>query len=406
MDLSISRRDLELKAKNIWRKHHRLITLIAGAAVLGMLIAALNTWNYENTKQKFQLEEPQVIGNQQDARFYFQLQRPSVQADTTLRLTIKNLQQDSSVQVAVNGQQLRSISQSETLVKIPSDTLRQNNTVRVYQEGISFNTQRLVDASVTSYTSMQQLLFVLLNFASILLIFTPVAYVKYQDFQERKKVEDEFPSFLRDVVQGTRAGMSLPQAIQNTESGSYGPLNDHIQRMSAQIEWGIPFDEVLENFSGDIKSPLVKRSVDTIIQAYSSGGNIQDVLESVGDNIRQIKQLQEERSSQLYSEMITGYIVYFIFIGILVALTTFLLPNLATASQSLGGGLSILGSGGGGSLQENITLYNQWFQRLVFIQALFSGLIIGKLSEGELKAGIKHSAILFAAGYLAVTFFL
>ncbi|MFB6214169.1 MAG: type II secretion system F family protein [Candidatus Nanohaloarchaea archaeon] len=406
MDLSISRRDLELKAKNIWRKHHRLITLIAGAAVLGMLIAALNTWNYENTKQKFQLQEPQEVGNQQDARFHFQLQRPSVQADTTLRLTIENLQQDSNVQVAVNGQQLRSISQSETLVKIPSDTLQQNNTVRVYQEGISFNTQRLVDASVTSYTSIQQLLFVLLNFASILLIFTPVAYVKYEDFQERKKVEDEFPSFLRDVVQGTRAGMSLPQAIQNTESGSYGPLNDHIQSMSAQIEWGIPFDEVLENFSGDVKSPLVKRSVDTIIQAYSSGGNIQDVLESVGDNIRQIKQLQEERSSQLYSEMITGYIVYFIFIGILVALTTFLLPNLATASQSLGGGLSILGGGGGGSLQENITLYNQWFQRLVFIQALFSGLIIGKLSEGELKAGIKHSAILFAAGYLAVTFFL
>jgi archaellum biogenesis protein FlaJ (TadC family) len=398
--------DYRLKLRNIWRKHHQLIMLIAAAAVLGVIIAGLNTWNYERSKNKFTLEEPQQIGNREDARFYFQLDEPQLAAETTLTITIDNLQPDSQVQVSVNGEQVSSVQSQETFIKVPSDELERNNTVRVYQEGVSFNEQRLVQAQVSSYTNLQQLIFVVLNFASLLLIFTPVAYYKYQDYQEKKKVEDEFPSFLRDVVQGTRAGMSLPQAIQNTESGSYGPLNDHIQKMSAQIEWGIPFDEVLENFSDSVESPLVKRSVDTIIQAYSSGGNIQDVLESVGDNIRQIKQLQEERSSQLYSEMITGYIVYFIFIGILVALTTFLLPNLATASQSLGGGLSILGNSGGGNLQENINLYNQWFQRLVFIQALFSGLIIGKLSEGELKAGIKHSAILFAAGYLAVTFFL
>jgi hypothetical protein len=398
--------DYRLKLRNIWRKHHQLIMLIAAAAVLGVIIAGLNTWNYERSKNKFTLEEPQQIGNREDARFYFQLDEPQLAAETTLTITIDNLQPDSQVQVSVNGEQVSSVQSQETFIKVPADELERNNTVRVYQEGVSFNEQRLVQAQVSSYTNLQQLIFVVLNFASLLLIFTPVAYYKYQDYQEKKKVEDEFPSFLRDVVQGTRAGMSLPQAIQNTESGSYGPLNDHIQKMSAQIEWGIPFDEVLENFSDSVESPLVKRSVDTIIQAYSSGGNIQDVLESVGDNIRQIKQLQEERSSQLYSEMITGYIVYFIFIGILVALTTFLLPNLATASQSLGGGLSILGNSGGGNLQENINLYNQWFQRLVFIQALFSGLIIGKLSEGELKAGIKHSAILFAAGYLAVTFFL
>ncbi|MFB6147287.1 MAG: type II secretion system F family protein, partial [Candidatus Nanohaloarchaea archaeon] len=386
MEIDISRKDLELKLENFWRKNQRLITLIAGAAVLGLLIAGINVWHYENTKKKFRLEEPREIGNQQDAVFYFQVQRPGTTSEATLNLRIKNLQEDSGVTVALNGRDISEVQSTESLVKLPVDALKHNNTVRIYQEGISFESQTVMKATVTSYTQLQQIIFVLLNLTSIILIFSPLGYVKYQSFQERKKVEEEFPSFLRDVVQGTRAGMSLPQAIKNTQSGSYGPLDHHIQKMSAQIEWGIPFDEVLENFADSVESPLVRRSVDTIIQAYSSGGNIQDVLESVGDNIRQIKQLQEERSSQLYSEMITGYIVYFIFIGILIALTSFLLPNLATASQSLGGSLSVLG-GGGGSLQENITLYNKWFQRLVFIQALFSGLIIGKLSEGELKAG-------------------
>ncbi|PSH01971.1 MAG: hypothetical protein BRC27_00215, partial [Nanohaloarchaea archaeon SW_10_44_10] len=239
------------------------------------------------------------------------------------------------------------------------------------------------------------------------LMAAPIMYIKYEQYTARKKMQEKFPEFLRDVVEGTRAGMSLPQAIKNTETGSYGPLDEKIEKMNAQLDWGIPFEKVLRNFGEETGSPVIRRSVDTIIQAYSSGGNIQDVLESVGDNIRTIKKLKEKRESQLYGEMITGYVVFFIFIGILVALTEFLLPNLASAQQSLGGGgnFQVIG-GGGANLQENISLYNDWFARLVYIQAFFSGLIIGKLSEGELKAGFKHMSILFAAGYLAVTFFL
>lgn len=305
----------------------------------------------------------------------------------------------------MNNREVETVGEGSARVDVPGEILRQNNTVRIYKKQLGFEEQRITEAEVTSTTNLRELIFILLNLASILLIFVPLGYVKYKQYTKRKKMEQEFPEFLRDVVHGTRAGMSLPQAIQNTEASNYSYLGEEVERMSAQLEWGIPFDEVLQNFSRRTHSPLVKRSTDTIIQAYTSGGNIQDVLESVGENLRSVKQLKEERQSQLYGEMITGYIVYFIFIGILIALTSYLLPNLASASQQLGGSLNILG-GGAGNLQENISTYKIWFRRLVYIQAIFSGLIIGKLSEGELRAGFKHSGILFAAGYLAVTFFL
>ncbi len=396
----------ELKIKNFWRRNERLIVLIAAAAIAGLMLALANTWYYNHTTNKFTLDQPQVIDNENDATFSFELENPRVTTETIIELELQNVRRDSDVHISVNGETLQQITSEETVISVPPELLENNNQVRIYRETIGFDTQELVAAEVVSHTNFQQLMFVLLNLSAFILIFIPLGYVKYQEYVERKKIEDQFPSFLRDIVQGNRAGMSLPQAIQNTQNSSYGPLDDHIQKMSAQIEWGVPFDEVLKNFGNEVGSPLIKRSADTIIQAYTSGGNIQDVLESVGENIRSIKQLKEERTSQLYGEMITGYIVYFIFIGILVALMTFLLPNLADASEAMGGGIGILGESGGGDLQENISLYEVWFSRLVFIQALFSGVIIGKLAEGELKAGLKHSAILFAVGYLSVTFFL
>lgn len=394
-----------LKFQNFWRKNEKLILLVGIAAVVGVLVAGLNFWNHQRTINKFELEEPARVNYENPASFGFNLTNPELASSTTLKIEVEGLEDTTALILKLNGQKLREVTSSSVIVSIPSEMLKEQNRVTITKNRRGFSDQKLVSASVTSNTNIQQLIFIMLNIASLLLIFLPIGYFKYQQFRRRKMMEEEFPSFLRDIVEGTRAGMSLPQAVQNTESASYGPLDGKIQRMSAQIEWGVPFDEVLQQFGRDTKSPTIKRSVDTIIQAYESGGNIQDVLESVGDNIRSIRRLKEERQSQLYGEMITGYIVYLIFIGILVALTTYLLPNLAAASESLGGNLNVFG-GGGGSLQENIALYKVWFSRLVYIQALFSGLIIGKLAEGEFKAGLKHSGILFAIGYLSVTFFL
>lgn len=396
-----------LKVENFWRSNRDLILLIGIAAVFGAFLAAFNTWNYQTTVERFVLEDNQIIDNNQNANFNFEVDNPTLISSATIELTIEG--GDAPLTVYVNGEEIDSISEGSTTVSIPNDVIEAENSVSIRRDELAFQTQTLTHARVEASTNFQQLTFVGLNFAAILLIFLPIGAVKYRKFQKRKKIEEEFPSFLRDIVEGVRAGMSLPQAIKNTKDGSYGELDPLIDKMSSQIEWGIPFDQILREFSNRTGSPMVKRSVDTIIQAYSSGGDVEEVLESVGDNLRSMKQLKEERQSQLYGEMITGYVVFFIFISILIALTTYLLPNLAEASESLGGqagGVDLLGDVGGDSLQENIALYEIWFTRLVFIQAFFSGLIIGKLSEGEMKAGLKHIAILFAIGYISTTFFL
>jgi flagellar protein FlaJ len=44
------------------------------------------------------------------------------------------------------------------------------------------------------------------------------------------------------------------------------------------------------------------------------------------------------------------------------------------------------------------------FSHMSIIQALFGGLVAGKMGEGTVSAGLKHSVILLAAGYIALKF--
>lgn len=413
--MDVDAETLKLKLKNYWRQNEKRILLIALAFAFGALLFAINFSSYQASQNKFSFEGNESITNQQAAVVYFDLKRPNLLQGTTIQMEFGGSESGPPLDISINGNRVTQTESMETTLSPDSGLLRRNNTIRVERAQLGFSEQRLTSVSVTANTRFRQITFVLLNLASVLLMIAPVLIIKYREFQRKSEIEEEFPQFLRDVLEGARAGMSLPQAVENTKSSGYGAIEPEIESMKARIDWGIPFNKVMIQFAESSNSSMIRRSVDTIIQAYESGGSIEDVLESVVDNIRSIQELQEKRENQLYGQLVTGYIVYFIFIGILVGLTTYLLPSLSqassTLSQSSGGGSQVSNFGGGilsaaGNLERNIQVYKGWFRNLAYIQAVFSGLVIGKLTEGSLRAGLKHAAILFGLGYLAATFFL
>lgn len=220
-----------------------------------------------------------------------------------------------------------------------------------------------------------------------------IEYVKYK---ENKGVEEHFPNFLRDVSENIHAGMTLPQAIRATRNTDYGALSPHVKRMATHINWGVPFDEILENFASR-GTTVIKRTVSTIIETHKSGGKIAESLSAVGRSIIEINRIRKERFSSIYSQLITGYVIFFVFLGVIIALKSFLLPSMfVIASPELG----IMTTG-----QELEVVYSEIFQWLILIQGFFSGLVIGKMAEGSLLGGLKHSLALIIVGYGTLLFF-
>ncbi|NIO44533.1 MAG: hypothetical protein GTN36_03200 [Candidatus Aenigmarchaeota archaeon] len=235
-----------------------------------------------------------------------------------------------------------------------------------------------------------------LSIISILIIPVGPFIFQYRKYRERKEVEERFPDFLRDVAQNIRTGMTIPQAIKSTKDTYYGALTPYIKKMIVQVDWGVPLDKILTRFANRTTKPL-RRTVLTIIDTHKGGGDIADIFDSVGKSIVEVNRINKERSSIVHNQMLTGYIIFFVFIGVLIMMQIYLIPSLqGISSPELG--LS--------DFEELNRFYNDIFRILIVLQGFFSGLVIGKLSEGSIISGLKHSMILVIIGSLALLIFI
>jgi len=228
---------------------------------------------------------------------------------------------------------------------------------------------------------------------SVLILIGVPTFFQYMKYKTDREIEEKFPDFLRDVAENVRTGMTLPQAVISTKETYYGALTPHIKKIVIQIDWGVPFDKILKDFSKK-STPVIQRTVSSIIEIHRSGGDIVEVFDSIGKSSLEINKIKKERSSTIYSQMLTGYIIFFIFIGVLIILQVLLIPNISSFSPLEATEAQNIGSA-----------YSNLFLMLVLIEGFFSGLVIGKMSEGTMIAGLKHSLVLLLLGYSVFSLF-
>ncbi|HDJ96506.1 MAG TPA: hypothetical protein ENG45_00340 [Candidatus Aenigmarchaeota archaeon] len=229
-------------------------------------------------------------------------------------------------------------------------------------------------------------------------MFLPIILFKYIRYRKIKEIEDKFPVFLLDFVESVRAGMTLPQALKNVSKNDYGELSKYVKKMAAQIEWGIPFEKVLLSFSKNSGSKLIARMISTIVESHKFGGNLTDIFKGISETSVEIERLREERKIYLQSQMTTGYVIFFVFLVVLIGLQRFLLPGLTEMVKK--GEITVIG---GESIENIEEKYKAVFRNLILMEGFFAGLVIGKMSEGTVVAGIKHSFILMVIGIIVFT---
>ncbi len=222
-----------------------------------------------------------------------------------------------------------------------------------------------------------------------------------QTKDEREK-DEKFLEFSRTLVESVESGTPISKSIINMKSKSFGSLTPHVQKLANQIELGIPIQHALETFAYDTKSKTILRAITLIREADRTGGNINVILNSVAKSVSEIEKLKEERRSAISSIVTEGYIIFFIFIIIMVVVEVQILPltaSIAGISSNSGGfeGLNL----GSNNFEPN--QFSIAFLSLLIVQGLFAGIIIGKLAEGRIKAGIKHSFIMIALAILIST---
>ncbi len=193
---------------------------------------------------------------------------------------------------------------------------------------------------------------------------------------------------LKDLLQG---GMNIVTAIEIACNHDYGALNKPVKRLAAQIKIGVPFDVALNDVFGEIDSPVFKQVITIISETTKVGGNIIKIFASISNYIRTLNDMIDERKSKTFSTVFSSYFMFFVFIAIILIIQIIFLPMLTSNSMSMSmGGADSAGSGMGD------VNFNKYFLYLILVQGVFAGPVIGKISEGNAIAGIKHSIVLIS----------
>jgi flagellar protein FlaJ len=221
----------------------------------------------------------------------------------------------------------------------------------------------------------------------------PLAVVNSVNYRWQKGIDQQLPNLFSSIVQAQEVGMTLPQALEQAAQRNYGPLTPELKKMTAQMSWGYSFEEALSAFGKRIGTTLVQRILPLIIEASHSGGNAEKVFDPMGKFIHTNNLIEKERRTQTRPYILIIYVALFVFL-----FTIILLFNTFFATTQ---GVPLM-SAPTGSPEEMARI----FLHMTLVQGFFGGLAAGKMGEGSIGAGLKHSLIMMLLGYAALRLFM
>ncbi|MEK6823441.1 MAG: type II secretion system F family protein [Nanoarchaeota archaeon] len=226
----------------------------------------------------------------------------------------------------------------------------------------------------------------------------PFVFSTISETKIAREKEDMFLEFARNLVESVKMGSSISKGILILKNRNYEMLNKHVWKLANQISMGIPLNIAMQTFAKDIGNKKISKAITLIRQAERAGGDIGKILESVAEAVSTTDKLRKERKSAISTLIVQSYIIFFVFMIIILVMQFQILPLVSglAGNVNLGG----IDAGGAGFDKKEIS---DAFLDLLLVQGLFSGLIIGKLAEENIKHGIKHSFILMISAFLIST---
>ena len=232
----------------------------------------------------------------------------------------------------------------------------------------------------------------------VLIALIPVAYVSYNNFRYVKSVEKNIPRFLRDILESTDSGIILPSALIRASTLDYGPISKEIGIAMTKFSLGYDFKDSVMESCARLKHPYMLQVGLIIVEAYSSGGKMHEVLNSSVVLFNGLEQYTEEKQSELrpYTQLVYISILIFLIIALIIT-TQFIAPLNKLPATTQGATFG----GGGKHFAINLgDISPVYFESIFFLagifESLFGGIVAGKIVDGSAAAGLRHSLILMA----------
>ena len=255
-------------------------------------------------------------------------------------------------------------------------------------------------AAIAFYLGINPMNIVIIVF---LLIIMPPGFFNLYETRRISRLEAEFPAMVRDISLSVKSGMTLKEAMSVAAGGQYGALTRAIKQMDNAISWGVSFDDALLHFARKYPTVLIRRTVFTLIEASRMGGKLGEILEGIATDVEETKALEKRRNSETKPYLMVCYISYFVFLAVILIMSYVFLPMMKEASEATSGAVLPRGMGQFAVSDADLAKYNMLFFHALVIQGFFAGIVTGKMAEGKVVAGLKHSVFFIIVAVIAYT---
>jgi archaeal flagellar protein FlaJ len=230
----------------------------------------------------------------------------------------------------------------------------------------------------------------------------PPAIMYYYDSKRRDAIDNNIPHLIRDIADAGRSGMTLTRAIEISAERDYGPLTTEIKKLMAKISFRVPLERALQFFADRTGTMLSRRTAMLVAEANKSGGDIQESMESVAKHVQEIQYLERKRRATLRPFIGVMYISFAVFLVTVYLLISSFFKQLA--NTNFGGGGSI-GGVGFSFVSLPLPKITAVFLYMAMIEAMFAGLVGGKMATGYIRDGLKHAILLMMICFVTFVFF-
>jgi flagellar protein FlaJ len=235
-------------------------------------------------------------------------------------------------------------------------------------------------------------LFPLVVTISLLVVSLPPSMVYMRIAKANFEAETSMPSFLRDVTEARKIGLSPEKSIIHaTKRTGYGKFSETLSLVRSQMEWGVSLRKIFVSIKNKIQTWPVLVNFLILVETIKIGGGSATALEVLTDYSEKQKDVEVNKKSLLRPYVILAFVW-----SVLIALTTTMVAMTVYALTQISlPGTSALPLE---AMQNEINLFSTG----IILQCWLSGFFVGKVNEGTFAAGFKYSAMLVVTAYVSL----
>jgi len=214
----------------------------------------------------------------------------------------------------------------------------------------------------------------------------PAAIVNSKLSKKKASIEQGINSFLRDLTEVRKTGLSPEKCIEGLADRDYGEFSKELRKISSEISWGVPVRKVIMDFVKRTRSWMAQIVMFLLVETIDVGGGTIAMIESLTRFNNLTQEVEKEKKMSVRPYILMPY-----FAAILLVATTTMMIGFTT------GTVGVAETGPPKDLSPMITT----FVTSAIFHSYLIGIVAGKISEESIAAGFKHSSVLVIIAVVA-----